>query len=180
MRIRRGGREDVPTILAFGDEAVEWMNARGNTEQWGTEPWTGNSAMEERFLERADGGGMRVLEDEDGTPLGVMVITGEHQPYVPDAEEPELYVNFLITSRKHAGRGLGRALIEQAKAEAAERGIDLLRVDCWAGEDGNLVKAYERYGFRRVQEFTVPTRGLLWPGMLLALRLSEAEAEADG
>ena len=156
MRIRRGGREDVPTILAFGDEAVEWMNARGNTEQWGTEPWTGNSAMEERFLERAD---------------GVMVITGEHQPYVPDAEEPELYVNFLITSRKHGGRGLGRALIEQAKAEAAERGIDLLRVDCWAGEDGNLVKAYERYGFRRVQEFTVPTRGLLWPGMLLALRL---------
>jgi GNAT superfamily N-acetyltransferase len=92
---------------------------------------------------------------------------------VPDAEERELYVNFLISSRKHAGRGIGRVLIERAKREAAERGIDLLRVDCWAGEDGNLVKAYEGYGFRRVQEFTVPVREMEWPGMLLAMRLSE-------
>ena len=178
MRIRRGSREDVPLILAFGDEAVAWMNARGNTEQWGTEPWTGKRDREEGFLERADTGGMRVLEDEDGTALGVMVITEEHQPYVPDAEERELYVNFLITSRKYAGRGVGRALIEQAKAEAAERGIDLLRVDCWAGQDGNLVKVYEGYGFQRVQEFTVPVGDMLWPGMLLALRLSEAEPGA--
>ncbi|MEY9926715.1 GNAT superfamily N-acetyltransferase [Catenulispora sp. GP43] len=174
MRIRVGGRDDVPAFLAFGDEAVAWMNARGNTQQWGTEPWTGNEKRREGFLQRADTGGMRVLEDEDGMPLGIMVITEERQPYVPDAEERELYVNFLITSRKHAGRGTGRALIERAKQEAAERGIDLLRVDCWAGEDGNLVKVYERYGFTRVQEFTVPVGDGEWPGMLLAMRLSES------
>jgi GNAT superfamily N-acetyltransferase len=116
---------------------------------------------------------VRVLEDEDGTPLGVMIITGECQPYVPQPEERELYVNFLISSRRHAGRGVGRALIERAKQEAAERGIDLLRVDCWAGEDGNLVKVYEGYGFKRVLEFTVPLPEGEWPGMLLAMRLSE-------
>jgi GNAT superfamily N-acetyltransferase len=176
MLIRVGGREDVPLILAFGDEAVAWMNARGNTEQWGTRPWsTGEGNREEAFLKRADSGGMRVLEDEDGTALGAMVITEEHQPYVPDADERELYVNFLITSRKHAGRGLGRLLIERAKQEAAERGIDLLRVDCWAGEEGNLVKAYEGYGFKRVQEFAVPVGDNQWPGMLLALRLSDSQ-----
>jgi hypothetical protein len=38
MRIRQGGRDDVPLVMAFGDEAVAWMNARGNTQQWGTEP----------------------------------------------------------------------------------------------------------------------------------------------
>ena len=174
MRIRAGGREDVPLILRFGDEAVAWMNARGNTQQWGSEPWTGGkSEREAQFLKRADTGGLRVLEDEDGTPLGAMVITEERQPYVPDAEERELYVNFLISSRAHAGRGVGRALIERAKQEAAERGIDLLRVDCWAGEDGNLVKVYEGYGFKRVREFTVPVPAGDWPGMLLAMRLSE-------
>ena len=173
MHIREGGPEDVPLILAFGDEAVAWMNARGNTQQWGTEPWTSTGKRSADFLRRADSGALRILEDEDGTPLGAMVITEERQPYVPDAEERELYVNFLISSRKHSGRGLGRVLIERAKQEAAERGIDLLRVDCWAGEDGNLVKVYERYGFRRVQEFTVPVGEMQWPGMLLAMRLSE-------
>jgi len=172
VRIRVGGREDVPLLLRFGDEAVAWMNARGNTGQWGTEPWTGNDKRREGFERRAGTGGLRVLEDEDGTPLGAMVITEERQPYVPEAEERELYVNFLITSRRHVGRGVGRMLVERAKLEAAERGIDLLRVDCWAGEGGNLVKVYEGYGFRRVQEFTIAEAGD-WPGMLLAMRLSE-------
>lgn len=169
MRIRTGGRDDVPLILAFGDEAVAWMNARGNTQQWGTEPWTGNPKHIEGFTKRADTGGMRILEDEDGTPLGAMVITEQRQEYVPEAEERELYVNFLIASRARSGRGVGRALIERAKQEAADAGIDLIRVDCWAGEDGNLVKVYESYGFTRVTEFSVGE----WPGMLLAMRLSE-------
>jgi GNAT superfamily N-acetyltransferase len=169
MRIRSGDREDVPLLLAFGDEAVAWMNARGNTQQWGTTPWTGDPKREAAFDKRVGTGGLRVLEDEDGTPLGAMVITEARQEYVPAVEERELYVNFLITSRAHSGRGVGRALIERAKQEAAERGIDLLRVDCWAGEDGNLVKVYESYGFSRVQEFSVGE----WPGMLLAMRLSE-------
>jgi GNAT superfamily N-acetyltransferase len=160
-------------MLAFGDEAVAWMNARGNTQQWGTTPFTGNAQREASFLKRVDTGGIRVMEDEDGAALGIMVITEERQEYVPAVEERELYVNFLISSRAHSGRGIGRALIERAKQEAAERGIDLIRVDCWAGEDGKLVKVYEGYGFTRVREISVGE----WPGMVLAMRLSELSAE---
>ena len=87
MRIRAGGPDDVAVILAFGDEAVEWMNARGNTQQWGTEPFSGKENRRALFERRAEQGGIRVLEDEDGTPLGVMVITEECQRYVPEAEE---------------------------------------------------------------------------------------------
>jgi GNAT superfamily N-acetyltransferase len=173
MRIRSGVRDDVPMVLSFGDEAVAWMNARGNTQQWRTEPWTGNPDREATFLRHADIGGLRIVEEDDGTPLGVMTITEERQGYVPAVDERELYVNFLISSRRHSGRGIGRMLIERAKQEAAGRGIDLIRVDCWAGEDGNLVKVYESYGFSRVQEFFVGE----WPGMLLAMRLSELPAE---
>lgn len=169
MRIREGGVDDVPAVLALGDEAVAWMNARGNTTQWGTEPWTGHEKREETVRERALGGGTRIIEDEDGTVVGVLVITETRQPYVAEVDERELYVNLLITSRRHRGRGVGAALIDRAKQEAAERGIDLIRVDCWAGADGDLVKVYEGYGFSRVEEFSVGE----WPGMLLAMRLSE-------
>jgi hypothetical protein len=46
MRIRPGGPGDIATVLALGDETVKWMNARGNIQQWGTAPWTGNQMRE--------------------------------------------------------------------------------------------------------------------------------------
>jgi GNAT superfamily N-acetyltransferase len=170
VRIRSGSPEDIPAVLALGDEAVGWMNERGNTQQWGTEPWTGNEKREATVRERAHGGGLRIMEEEDGTVLGALVITETRQPYVPEADERELYVNLLLVSRRHGGRGIGAALVERARQEAAERGIALIRVDCWAGEQGSLVRVYEGYGFSRVQEFAVTTPAGDWPGMLLAMR----------
>ncbi|WP_051450743.1 GNAT family N-acetyltransferase [Actinospica robiniae] len=170
MRIRHGGPDDIPAVLALGDEAVVWMNERGNTQQWGTTPWTGNEKREATVRERAHGGGMRIMADEDGAVLGALVITETPQPYVPAVDERELYVNLLLVSRRHSGRGIGAALIDRARLEADERGIGLIRVDCWAGEQGSLVRVYEGYGFARVQEFTVATPAGDWPGMLLAMR----------
>ena len=172
MRIRPGGPGDIAAVLALGDEAVKWMNARGNTQQWGTAPWTGNDKREAAIGDRARGGGMRIAEDQDAMVLGATVITEVPQPYVPPAAERELYVNLLLVSRRHSGQGIGAALIEHAKQEAAERGIGLIRVDCWAGGGGSLVRAYEKYGFSRVQEFTVALPAGPWPGMLLGMRLA--------
>jgi len=172
MRIRPGGPGDIATVLALGDEAVRWMNARGNTQQWGTTPWTGSQKREAFIRDQAHGGGMRIAEDQDGTALGVLVITGIPPAYVPAAAERELYINLLLVSRRHSGQGIGAALIECARQEAAARGIGLIRVDCWAGQDGSLVCVYEKYGFSRVQEFTVALPVGDWPGMLLAMRLA--------
>jgi|SRR5580698_8631495 GNAT superfamily N-acetyltransferase len=171
MKIRPGGPDDVAFVLALGDEAVQWMNARGNTQQWGTAPWTGSDKREEAIRGQALSGGMRIAEDEDGTALGVLVMTENRQAYVPAAGERELYVNLLLVSRRHGGRGIGAVLMECAKQEAAARGIGLIRVDCWAGGEGSLVRVYEKYGFSRVQEFTVALPAGDWPGMLLAMRL---------
>jgi len=173
MRIRPGGPDDVAAVLALGDEAVKWMNARGNTRQWGTAPWTGNQEREATIRDQAHGGGMLIAEDQDGKALGALVITEIPQPYVPPAADRELYINLLLVSRRHSGQGIGAALIERAKHETAARGIGLIRVDCWAGEDGSLVRVYEGYGFSRVQEFTVALPAGEWPGMLLAMRLGQ-------
>ena len=59
MRIRPGGPGDIAAVLALGDEAVTWMNARGNTQQWGIGPWTGSQAREAVIGDMAHGGGMR-------------------------------------------------------------------------------------------------------------------------
>jgi|SRR3954447_6208340 GNAT superfamily N-acetyltransferase len=180
MRIRPGGPDDIAAVLALGDEAVTWMNARGNTQQWGTAPWTGSQGREAAIGGQAHGGGMRIAEDQDGpvpgaTVLGALVITEVPPAYVPAVAERELYVNLLLVSRRHSGRGVGAALIGRTKQEAAARGIGLIRVDCWAGEDGSLVRVYERYGFSRVREFTVGLPAGDWPGMLLAMRLTDEE-----
>ena len=91
MRIRPGGPGDIAAVLALGDEAVTWMNARGNTQQWGTAPWTGNDKREAKIADQARGRGMRIAEDQDATVLGAMVITEISPAYVPPAAERELY-----------------------------------------------------------------------------------------
>lgn len=173
MRIRDGEPEDFDAVIALGDEAVVWMNARGNTTQWGTEPWTGNEKREQAVYYGLLGECAWIAETETEEIVGILLATdlapGEN-PDDPDATERELYVNWLLTSRRYSGRGVGALLIERVKAEAAERGVDLVRVDCWAGEDGNLVRVYEKYGFRKVREFFRED----WPGMLLEMRLSDS------
>ena len=72
------------------------MNARGNTEQWGTEPWTGSREREAVIGELAHGGGMRIAEAQDGTVQGALVITSSPQRYVPAADEEELYVTYMV------------------------------------------------------------------------------------
>jgi GNAT superfamily N-acetyltransferase len=175
MRIRQGGPTDLDAVLALGDEAVAWMNARGNTTQWGTTPWTANDQRMQKIRGYMSSGGVRIAESDDGESdgagevIGVLVATQQRASYASDPGEPELYVNLLLTSRRYSGRGIGAALIGEAKAMAAGIGVDLIRVDCWSGEEGNLVRVYERYGFKQVGRFLVG----LWPGTLLAMRLSE-------
>jgi GNAT superfamily N-acetyltransferase len=88
---------------------------------------------------------------------------GEAPAYVLAADAPEVYVLLLVTSRAHAGRGVGAALLDHAHAEAVERGATRLRVDCWAGGDGALVRYYEAAGFMATARFTVGD----WEGQLL-------------
>jgi GNAT superfamily N-acetyltransferase len=97
-----------------------------------------------------------------------MVVLGPPPEYIQPAEEPELYVQALVTDRAHAGRDLGGALIERAYAEAAAAGIELVRVDCWAGAS-RLVRWYEEHGFRPTGRFRVGE----FEGQLFERRLDE-------
>ncbi|MFG2051468.1 GNAT family N-acetyltransferase [Micromonospora sp. NPDC048935] len=168
VRIRPGGPGDAPAVLKMLDAAVAWMNDRGNTEQWGTTPFSekpGGIELVDRYLTEH----LPYIAELDGTPAATLVLDSGPDPRAPitPADEPERYVRLLVSDRRFAGRSLGSALLAHAVAETRRAGVRLLRVDCWAGGDGTLVAFYERHGFTATETF----RAGSWPGQVLAQRV---------
>jgi GNAT superfamily N-acetyltransferase len=159
VRIRRGGPADAPAVLRFFDEAVEWMVARGQTGQWGTEPLSRSPRMVARVEQWAAGDGLWMAEHE-GEAVGALVV-GERPDHVHPVDVDELYVELLLSSRRHAGERIGANLVAHARTLAGER---LLRVDCWAGAP-RLVRFYEEQGFVRDGTFAVGG----WEGQVFSM-----------
>ncbi|MEU3017612.1 GNAT family N-acetyltransferase [Nocardiopsis sp. NPDC007018] len=145
MRLRRGDAEDADRVLRLLDEAVVWLTERGSADQWGTRPW---SEIPERvaMVRSLVSDGLWIAE-VDGAAAGALVIGSSGLDYSPPVDEPEVYVRLLVVDRKHSGRDVGGRLLDHARAQARERGVSLVRVDCWSGGDGSLVRYYERQGF---------------------------------
>ena len=170
MIIRRAGRDDVPAVLALLDGATEWLVARGQTEQWGTAPHSTSPRRVAQITGFAEDGGLWVGV-EAGRVVGALAV-GAAMEYVPPATEPELYVRLLVTERASAGQNIGGLLLDHARELAREAGVSVLRVDCFAGGDGALVRYYESQGFTRDVAFAVPrVNEPDWPGQVLAQRL---------
>jgi GNAT superfamily N-acetyltransferase len=164
LRIRDGGDDDTAWLLGLFDETIEWMVARGQSGQWGSEPFTGDPRRLAQIGGLIDSGGLRVAE-LDGEPVGALVV-GIAPLYVPPPDVPELYINLLISSRRHAGTGIGSRLVRHAVDEARERDAAQLRVDCWAAAPA-LVRWYRDQGFVPTATFDVDG----WPGQILAMPL---------
>jgi GNAT superfamily N-acetyltransferase len=168
IRIRPGTLADAPAVLGMLDSAVVWMNDRGNTEQWGTTPYSqkpGGVARVERYMtENAP-----YIAELHGAPVGALVLDSGPSPQMPiaPADEPERYIRLLVSDRQHAGLGIGAILLAHAAEETRRAGVELLRVDCWAGGGGKLVAFYERNGFTSTDRFLSEA----WPGQVLARRV---------
>ncbi|PYC85381.1 GNAT family N-acetyltransferase [Streptomyces tateyamensis] len=170
--IRTGGPADVPDILALLDAAVAWLAAQGRTEQWGATPWSGRPAAVERVERYAREYLVRIAADSEGRTIGSCILADHAPDYAPKTDQPELYVQQLVISREHRNSGVGAALIADARAEAARRGVGLLRVDCYAGPDRKLVGQYRALGFTETEPFEVAMAdGTRWPGQVLEIRL---------
>lgn len=166
LNIRRAGVADAPAVLGLFDEVIEWFMAIGNPQQWGTEAW---SSIPRRIIQVTDAcalPGAWVAQDEQGRVRAFLAL-GEAMPYVPAATGPELYVRVLIASRDARVRGIGRRLMTFADEQARAAGVDDLRVDCYGGGSGELVRFYESCGYTRLSTFNVDG----WPGQVLGRRL---------
>jgi GNAT superfamily N-acetyltransferase len=166
LLIRPGGPTDQKSLLSLFDEAVSWLTTRGLEGQWGGQLWSERPERRKLVLEMTASPGFAVAEIASAA-VGALIISDGAPPYVPAAGEPEVYVDLLLVSRRHAGREIGAALLDHARTECRNRGRTLLRLDCWAGGHGELVRYYERAGFTPTDTF----RQGDWPGQLLEQRL---------
>ena len=179
MLIRIAEPADAAPVLRMFDGIMQWLVAQGRTGQWGTELWSTQPELVEKVESRIRRGELRVAVDDGhpGTVLGVVSLAGQCSSYISPPPEPELFINLLGTSRAAKGRDVGGALLDAARAEARRRGLRLVRVDCFAGEDGKLSAWYQSQGFTAVEPFIVRRAGLPdWPGMLLAQYLDGPSA----
>jgi GNAT superfamily N-acetyltransferase len=164
VRLRTGSVEDLSAVLSLLDGAVAWLVAQGRTGQWGDQPWSTSEQRVQRIRQMVEDGELLLLDQD-----GVVVAALSHGPvahsYVPPADEPEDYVLLLVSNP--GVRGAGRRLLDESWERARARGIGLQRVDCYAGDDGKLVRFYESAGFTRTEPFDVDG----WPGQLLERRV---------
>jgi RimJ/RimL family protein N-acetyltransferase len=160
----------VGALLSLFDQAVGWLTARGRTDQWGSRPWSQREDAR-RLVARlaASPGLVLAVEDVDGreSVVGALVLEDHPTSYVPPAGEPERFVHLLITARTAAGRGIGGLLLDHARSQCRQARVELLRVDCFAGGEGELVRWYEQQGLRAVQRLDVDG----WPCQLLEQRV---------
>lgn len=172
MKIRTGGPDDAADILSMLDSAVAWLVSQGRTGQWGDQPWSTRPEAADRIRGYTRDFLVRIAEDEDGRTVGACILAEEIPAYATKADEPELYIRHLVTDRARKGSGIGAALIADAVEETSRRGIGLLRVDCYAGDDRRLVQQYVRLGFTPTDAFEVerPDQSP-WPGQILEIRL---------
>lgn len=164
--IRRASVADASAVLRVFDEVIAWFFAMGNDGQWGTEPWSASPQRVARVSEACAMPGAWVVEEPGGRVRAALVL-GESMPYVPAATEPEVYVRLLIAARDEGVRGVGRRLMAFADDRARAMGVNRLRVDCYGGGSGALVRFYESCGYERISTFEVDG----WPGQLLGRSL---------
>ena len=172
LRIRPAEASDAAPVLAMMDGIMEWLVSLGRTAQWGSAPWSTTPSLVKVIGDRIARAELRVAVGDDGGIAGCVSLSETPSGYVPAVDEPEVFINLLATSRRFKGRNVGGLLLAEARDEARRRGSGLVRVDCFAGDDGRLKNWYASQGFEEVEPFTVRREGRPdWPGMLFAMRL---------
>lgn len=170
VSIRAGDERDVAAVVGLMDGAVAWLIEEGRTGQWGSEPYSANPRSTAAISSMAADRGLYLAVSTD-IVVGAVAV-GSAPDCVPAVAEPELYVRLLVTDRTRAGRGIGGRLLEHARVIARTVGVELLRVDCYAGPDRALIRYYEKQGFTATETFEVARPSGPWPGQVLQQRLS--------
>jgi GNAT superfamily N-acetyltransferase len=165
--IRAASPDDLHSVLALFDDAIDWFQTFGNAGQWGAEPFSTQQRQIDRVMGWLSQPGTWIAELPDVKTAGVLALGARHD-YIPAVGEDELYVRVLLGSRAPSAKGIGRSLLVFADNEAKMAGVGLLRVDCYRGGSGRLPEFYESCGYTRTEQFQVGE----WPGQIFERRVA--------
>jgi GNAT superfamily N-acetyltransferase len=126
MQVRRATLNDIPKIMQLITEVVPLMQAAGNFQ------WDNTYPNPQVFTEDI-GLNQLWVADMDGDIGGVAAITtdqyAEYAQAGLDTAQTAIVVHRLAVSPRYQGRGIARALMQEAEAEALRRGIHIMRID---------------------------------------------------
>jgi ribosomal protein S18 acetylase RimI-like enzyme len=128
VRVRAVSEEDLPILLALGEELREQLlepPARGRT------PAAGRAAAEQRYREAVADPERRLVLAVTGDPddeqvLGMAMLTVGATNVLLDV--PAVHVTHVVVAGRQRRRGAGKALVAAAAAFAEEQGIEQLVV----------------------------------------------------
>src|SRR3954469_8342559 len=146
VRVRPATADDLPALLAFGEELRERLTVAVDGVRVRSTPAASRAALEARYVEAlADPDRHLVVAvAEDDAALGMALFSVAPANALLDA--PALHVSHTVVADRHKRRGAGKALVAAAAAFADERGLDQVVVSVHpASRDAN--RFYARLGF---------------------------------
>ncbi|EQB58365.1 acetyltransferase [Colletotrichum gloeosporioides Cg-14] len=145
--------DDVAFIVAAFDSTLAPLAALGSGAMWGSTPFS----QKDGFVEET-------IKD---------VRTSERYRATGEAEEALRIFVAEVELEDGTGAGAGlrcREAGDGRRKHAVEKGLREVYLDAWAGNDGGLVRYYEKHGFRFVAEFDMKRGdGSIWPGALVKM-----------
>jgi ribosomal protein S18 acetylase RimI-like enzyme len=151
---RRATAADLPAIMALVRRVVPLMQAAGNFQ------WNADYPNEEVFQADIDQQQLWVAE-LDGQLAGVAALTNDQDPEYADADwdvtEPAVVTHRLAVNPAAQGRGVARALLQQAEAVAQAQGLTVLRVDT-NSENAATQRLFPQLGYRFAGEIALAIR----------------------
>jgi GNAT superfamily N-acetyltransferase len=140
--------DDIDDVLDILGEAARWLASRG-INQWPTDGFpremiAGDIARGEVYIAR-----------RDCRAVGTFTLQWNDELFWPGAIEAAGYIHRIAVRRD--ARGLGIELIKFAERATASAGREILRLDCFSGNEA-LCGYYERAGFVRGADIEIDPR----------------------
>jgi ribosomal protein S18 acetylase RimI-like enzyme len=128
VRVRPATADDLPELLAFGEELREQIGPSADGKRHRGGPAANRAGLELRYLEAlADPDRHLVMAvADDNQALGMALFTVGPSNALLDGAA--LHVSHAVVADRHKRRGAGKALIAAAAAFADERGLEQLVV----------------------------------------------------
>jgi len=175
--VEKASPDDLEGVLELFDSVQAWLVTRGSKEKWGDEPFSKNETQRQRFAVWLADGDFFFARNE-GRIIGALVFSPEPPAYARayfsgacTGRVPGGYLEAFAIHRDYAAQGVGKVLLSWAEGEAQRRGLEILRLDCWA--ENVVLRAYYRHaGFLEVAPLTLGGwRGVLFEKLLKARAL---------
>ena len=150
MEIRFAGREDLPAVNRLRRQVKE-LHAAGRPDIF--KPGFGPE-LEHYLYEIFEDPDQEILvAEEEGVIRGFAILHEIRRPENPYmAQRHYLDIDEFCVDEACRRRGIGRTLIEAAKAVAKKRGFDRLELNMWEFNQGALA-FYEAEGFETYRRY---------------------------